>query len=86
LITEKRIAPHETFELHELLTFKSVSATKSKAMAGLVTDDELKTILQEDFTLSQVQIKELRGLLKLSVFSPIEASETLVDVATIASH
>lgn len=64
---EKRIAPHETFELHELLTFKNICATKSSAMAGLVKDEELKILLQQDFTISQSHIKELRELIQSSI-------------------
>lgn len=57
------IAPHEALELHELLTFKNVCATKSSTMAALVKDDELKSILQQDFTLAQDHIKELQNLM-----------------------
>jgi similar to spore coat protein len=66
LVTGKRIAPHETFELHELLTFKNVCATKSSTMVGLVRDEELKTLMQQDFTISQGQIKELQDLIQSS--------------------
>ncbi|HEY9059962.1 MAG TPA: spore coat protein [Pseudobacteroides sp.] len=66
MVAGKRIAPHETFELHELLTFKNVCATKSSAMAGLVKDEELRTLMQQDFTVSQGQIKELQDLIQSS--------------------
>jgi similar to spore coat protein len=66
LVAGKRIAPHETFELHELLTFKNVCATKSSAMVGLVKDEELKTLMQQDFANSQGQIKELQDLIQSS--------------------
>ena len=66
MVTEKRIAPHETFELHELLTFKNVCATKSSTMAVLVKDEELRTLMQKDFTISQGQIKELQDLIQSS--------------------
>ncbi|MBB2183618.1 spore coat protein [Lachnospiraceae bacterium MD1] len=57
------IAPHEALELHELLTFKNVCATKSASMAALVKDDELKTILEQDFNTSKEHIKELQDLM-----------------------
>ncbi len=66
MVTGKRIAPHETFELHELLTFKNVCATKSSTMAVLVKDEELRTLMQKDFTISQGQIKELQDLIQSS--------------------
>lgn len=61
-----KIAPHETFELHELLTFKNVCATKSSAMTGIVADEELTSLLQQDFTTSQEQIQELKDLIQSS--------------------
>ncbi|HEX9062003.1 MAG TPA: spore coat protein [Clostridia bacterium] len=67
--TGKRIAPHETFELHELLTFKNVCATKTATMAGLVNDAELKSILQQDLTVTQGQIRELQSLIQTSEFA-----------------
>lgn len=57
------IAPHEALELHELITFKNVCATKSASMAALVKDDELKTILEQDFSTSKEHIKELQDLM-----------------------
>lgn len=66
MIRGKRIAPHETFEIHELLNFKNVCATKSSAMAGLVNDEDLKALMQQDFIISQDQIKELRNLIQSS--------------------
>lgn len=57
------IAPHEALELHELLTFKNVCATKSATMSGLVKDEELKSILQQDFSMSKEHIKELNDLM-----------------------
>lgn len=62
----KRLAPHETFELHELLTFKTIGAAKSSAMAALVQDNDLKELMQEEFNTAHAQIKELRELLQSS--------------------
>lgn len=58
-----QIAPREALELHEILTFKNTCATKSASMAALVKDEELKTILEQDFTTSQEHIKELNELM-----------------------
>ncbi len=60
----KGIAPHEAFELHELLTFKNVCATKSATMSALVKDEELKNMLQQDFTVLQSHIRELQNLMQ----------------------
>jgi similar to spore coat protein len=76
LAEEKRIAPHEMFELHELITFKTVCATKSSAMVGFIGDEELKALVQKDFSTSQAQIRELRDLIQLSVNQgPVNAAE-----------
>lgn len=64
--TNVKLAPHEAFELHELLTFKNVCATKASSMSALVNDEELKTIMQQDLTTSQGHIKELEDLIKQS--------------------
>lgn len=58
------IAPHEALELHELVGFKNLCATKSASMAALVKDEKLKTLLQEDVTMSQGHIKELQSLMQ----------------------
>ncbi|MCI3920684.1 hypothetical protein MO973_10610 [Paenibacillus sp. TRM 82003] len=57
------IAPHETLEILEVLTFKNVCLTKSKTMQALVQDEELKGILQADVKTSAKDIIELRDLL-----------------------
>ena len=62
------IAPHETFELHELLTLKNVCATKSASMVNLVQDSELKSLLQQDVANSKNQVKELQNLIQSSGF------------------
>lgn len=61
---EHRIAPHESIELHEILTFKNVCLTKAVTMSALVSDNELKSIMQQDITTTERQIRELRGLLE----------------------
>lgn len=78
----KGIAPHEAFEIHELLTFKNICATKSATMSGLVKDEELKTMLQQDFNISQGHIKELQNLLQGSTW----AAGTTGTSAGTASH
>lgn len=54
------MAPHETYELHELMTFKNLCLTKSTMMSGLVQDSELKNILQKDVTKTKGQIQRMQ--------------------------
>lgn len=65
---EITIAPHETFEVHELLTFKTVCANKTAMMAQMVSDAQLKGILQNDLNETKAQIQELKDLLAGSQF------------------
>ncbi|QGU96019.1 hypothetical protein GOM49_13785 [Clostridium bovifaecis] len=60
------IAPHESIELHELLTFKNLCLTKSITMSPLLSDKELKSILQQDVTTTKRHIEELKELLEHS--------------------
>jgi similar to spore coat protein len=64
LNTAKTIAPHEALEIHELVEFKNLCAAKSATMSGLVKDEELKNLLQQDFTTSQGHIKALQNLMQ----------------------
>jgi similar to spore coat protein len=63
----KVLALHESLELHELTTFKTVCLTKSNTMQGLVTDPYLRDILEQDAELSTRQVQELRDLLASNV-------------------
>jgi similar to spore coat protein len=54
------LAPHETYELHELLTFKNLCLTKSATMSGLVQDPNLKGIFEKDVQKTKGQIQRLK--------------------------
>ena len=58
------LAVHETLEIHELLMFKSVCATKSSTMQALVGDPELKRILSLDAESSKRHLAELSSLVQ----------------------
>lgn len=62
-IVNKSNAMHEMLEVHEIVAFKTVGLTKSKTMQALVTDPELKLILQQDAAMSSKHLYELRALL-----------------------
>lgn len=61
---EQGITLNESIQLHEILTFKSLCLTKSITMSPLVSDNELKTILQQEATVSKQHIEELRELME----------------------
>ncbi|MHC1684189.1 MAG: spore coat protein [Clostridiaceae bacterium] len=56
------MTPNESIQLHELLTFKNTCLTKSATMTKFVSDEELKTILDQDVIKGEQHIKELRDL------------------------
>jgi similar to spore coat protein len=64
---QQNFALHETLELHEVSAFKAVCMTKSKTMQALVSDPELKNLLQQDVQLSTRQLQELNGLLSMAM-------------------
>lgn len=54
---------HETLDLHELLVFKNLCLTKSSTMTGLVQDQELRDILEQDTLKTRRQVERLQSLL-----------------------
>ncbi len=66
---EKGLAPNETIQLHEIMTVRNLSLTKSITMSPLVSDKELKNILKNSIYTSQQHIKELRGYLEQSMIA-----------------
>jgi similar to spore coat protein len=59
----KYLGIHETLELLEVLTFKSVTLTKATAMGLLVKDLRLKEILSNEVTASTAHINRMKELL-----------------------
>jgi similar to spore coat protein len=55
---------HETLEVHEILTFKSLCLTKSSTMSGLVGDVELKNILLNDVNTGSKHVEDLQEFIK----------------------
>lgn len=64
---DTKLMAHETMDLHEVTAFKTLCMTKSKTMQALVTDPELKNIMQMDVALSTRQLQELNGLLSKAI-------------------
>ncbi|MCZ8522643.1 MULTISPECIES: hypothetical protein [Paenibacillus] len=56
-------ALHEVLELHEIAAFKTICMTKSQTMQALVSDEALKSIMQQDVALSVRQLQDLKNLL-----------------------
>jgi similar to spore coat protein len=54
---------HEVLEIHEMAAFKTVCLTKSKTMKALVSDQQLKDLMQQDVDISTRQLQELASIL-----------------------
>jgi similar to spore coat protein len=59
----KYLGLHETLEVLEIMTFKSLCVTKSSIMGGLVQDIELKTLLSNDASSGVQHIQRLQEFL-----------------------
>ncbi|AEI39410.1 hypothetical protein [Paenibacillus mucilaginosus] len=60
---QQKYALHEVLELHEIAAFKTNCMTKSQTMQMLVSDEALKSIMQQDVALSVRQLQDLNELL-----------------------
>jgi similar to spore coat protein len=68
------ITLQETMQLHELLTFKNISLTKTVTMSPIISDEELKGIIKNDTAASQKHIQELSELMKHSPYASADSS------------
>lgn len=57
------ITLHETMQIHELLNAKTVGIIKAKLIQGLVFDQELRTLLDQDVQHSFTSISTLTNLI-----------------------
>lgn len=61
-----QIAPHEAFEIHELLQLQNNCALKASSLSGKVADPKLRLILETELDKAQKKIKDLRDLIQQS--------------------
>ncbi|QHA93106.1 hypothetical protein [Bacillus sp. N1-1] len=54
---------HEVLEVHEMAAFKTNCLSKSKTLKALVTDQQLKDIMQQDIDVSTRQLQEYASIL-----------------------
>lgn len=60
----KKLALHESLDLHEVINFKTLCLAKSKLMQGLVFDQDLKDLMKKDVNQSIQALSELREIYK----------------------
>ncbi|MCY9000530.1 hypothetical protein MOE43_11335 [Bacillus spizizenii] len=56
-------ALHEVLEVQEMTAFKTLCLTKSKTMKALVSDPNLKEIMQQDVDTTTRQLQEFASIL-----------------------
>lgn len=59
-----KVEPHETLQIHELLTLKNLILTKTVTMLPLVKDPELKEIMQNEVQTVLQHIEDLRNIIQ----------------------
>ncbi len=62
-MSNNHYAWHEVLEVHELAAFKTICLTKSKTMDMLVSDPQLKSLMQQDAEQSATQLQALSTIL-----------------------
>ncbi|QHQ61573.1 spore coat protein [Anaerocolumna sedimenticola] len=63
-MTNEKLAPNETMQIHEVLNLKTVCMSTSKMMEGVVFDQDLKALLERDVQQSIISIQTLQKLLE----------------------
>lgn len=58
------LAPHETLELHELLSASMIGLKKTNASLNMINDPELKNFLNSSLDGKKVKLNELQCFLK----------------------
>jgi len=64
----KKLALHESLDLHEVINFKTLCLAKSKLMQGLVFDQDLKDLMKKDVNQSIQALSELREIYQQAPF------------------
>jgi similar to spore coat protein len=61
-LDQQEYAVHETLELHEIISFKTLCLSKSKIMQALVSDSELNELFKEDIQQTTKALKDIQCL------------------------
>lgn len=62
-MNQTSLAPHETLDMHELLTSKTICLIEAKARLQLVQDPALKTLIEQDIQQTTNAIKQMQTIL-----------------------
>ncbi|MED0665086.1 spore gernimation protein GerQ [Bacillus badius] len=67
-MNKQKLAVHESLDLHEVINFKTLCLAKSKLMQGLVFDQDLKRLMQQDVEHSIQALAELQSIYERAYF------------------
>lgn len=65
----KKLAWHESIELHEALNLKTLNLAKSKLMQGMVFDQELRALMEKDVQQTLTAIADIQSIYKKAQFA-----------------
>lgn len=68
-MNKQLLAAHESFEIHELINFKTLCLAKSKFMQGLVFDQDLRALMEKDVQQSSEAIANLQAIYAQAPFA-----------------
>ena len=63
-MVQEKLAPMETMQIHEMLNLKTITMSSSKMMEGVVFDQDLKALLEQDVQQAIASIQNLQKLLE----------------------
>ncbi|SHF86252.1 hypothetical protein [Ornithinibacillus halophilus] len=58
---QDNLGVHESLELQEIMSFKSLCLTKASVMKALVTDETLKGLMEQDAMMHTRHLEELKS-------------------------
>jgi similar to spore coat protein len=64
----KKLAAHESLDLHEIINFKTLCLAKSKLIQGLVFDQDLRALMEKDVEQSMKALGELQAIYQRAPF------------------
>lgn len=64
---QMKLTPHETLELHELLSSSVIAAKKTKATIPMIDDEELKNFMQSSLDAKKASIQQLQQFIQKTI-------------------
>lgn len=62
-MNNNKITPQETLQIHELITLKNLSLTKTVTMLPLVKNPDLKKLMENEVQTTKTHIEDLKNII-----------------------